>query len=136
MADEALSKVGLYVDAYNKIRLLRPGNGSRDVATASSELIEEAKEVVNKLNTFNNATEGIIKAFDELAMTVECEKIRAISSRNVLKSADKQYVADAQQLRILIRERETELERLRAELESTQRQEYSLKEYLQKFLSS
>lgn len=38
-------------------------------------------------------------------------------------------------LQILIREREVELERLHAELESTQRQEYALKEYLQKFLS-
>lgn len=26
MADEALVKAGLYVDAYNKIRLLQPGN--------------------------------------------------------------------------------------------------------------
>ncbi|VDK67019.1 unnamed protein product [Onchocerca ochengi] len=130
MVDEALMKAGLYVDAYNKIRLLQP-----DVADASNELVEGAKEMVNKLNTFNDATATIIKAFDGLAITVEGEKIRAMSSRNALKSVDKQHVADEQQLQILIREREVELERLHVELESTQRQEHALKEYLQKFLS-
>ncbi|CAG9531765.1 unnamed protein product [Cercopithifilaria johnstoni] len=130
MADEALMKAGLHIDAYNKIRLLQP-----DVADASNEIVEEAREIVNKLNTFSNAAEAIIKIFDGLATTVKGEKIRAMSSRNALKTADKQHVADEQQLQILIREREAELERLRVELESTQRQEYALKEYLQKFLS-
>ncbi|EFO18254.1 hypothetical protein LOAG_10238 [Loa loa] len=130
MADEALMKLGLFVDAYNKIRLLQP-----DVADASNELVEEVKEIVNKLNTFSEATEAIIKAFDGLAITVEGEKIRAMSSRNALKTTDKQHVANEQQLQILIREREVELGRLHAELESTQRQEFALKEYLQKFSS-
>ncbi|VDP13111.1 unnamed protein product [Onchocerca flexuosa] len=106
-----------------------------DVADASNELIEGAKEIVNKLSTFNDTTAAIIKAFDGLAITVEGEKIRAMSSRNALKSVNKQHVADEQQLQILIREREVELERLHIELESTQRQEHALKEYLQKFLS-
>lgn len=35
-----------------------------DVADASNELVEGAKEMVNKLNTFNDATATIIKAFD------------------------------------------------------------------------
>uniref|UniRef100_A0A0R3S0E5 Intraflagellar transport protein 20-like n=1 Tax=Elaeophora elaphi TaxID=1147741 RepID=A0A0R3S0E5_9BILA len=130
MADEALMKAGLFVDAYNKIRLLQP-----DVADASNEIVEEVKELVNKLNTFSDATETIIKTFDVLAITVESEKIRAMSSRNALKTADKQHVADEQQLQILIREREVELERLHIELESIQRQEHALKEYLQKFIS-
>ncbi|VIO87314.1 Uncharacterized protein BM_BM18155 [Brugia malayi] len=59
MADEALMKAGLYLDAFSKIRLLQPG-----IADVSNELVEEAKEIVNKLNTFNDATEAIIKAFD------------------------------------------------------------------------
>ncbi|VDK85579.1 unnamed protein product [Litomosoides sigmodontis] len=130
MADEALMKSGLYVDAYNKVRLLQP-----DIADASNEIVEEAREIVNKLNTFSNATEAIIKTFDGLATIVEGEKIRAMSSRNALKTADTQHIAHEEQLQILIREREVELERLHAELESTQRQEYALKEYLQKFLS-
>ncbi|OZC07317.1 hypothetical protein X798_05683 [Onchocerca flexuosa] len=95
MADEALMKAGLYVDAYNKIRLLQP-----DVADASNELIEGAKEIVNKLSTFNDTTAAIIKAFDGLAITVEGEKIRAMSSRNALKSVNKQHVADEQQLQV------------------------------------
>ncbi|KAM3725809.1 Intraflagellar transport protein [Dirofilaria immitis] len=130
MADETLMKAGLHVDAYNKIHLLQ-----LDVADASNELVEETKEIVNKLNTFSDVTKAIIKAFDELAITVEGEKMRAISSRNVLKTTDKQHIVDEQQLQILIREREVELERLQVELESTQRQEYALKEYLQKFSS-
>ncbi|KAK6111028.1 Intraflagellar transport complex B subunit 20 family protein [Brugia pahangi] len=131
MADEALMKAGLYLDAFSKIRLLQPG-----IADVSNELVEEAKEIVNKLNTFNEATEAIIKAFDGLAKTVEGEKIRAMSSRNALEMADKQHVVEEQQLQILIREREVELERLHTELQCIQRQESALKEYLQKFLSS
>ncbi|KAL3982678.1 Intraflagellar transport complex B subunit 20 family protein [Acanthocheilonema viteae] len=130
MADEALMKAGLYVDTCNKMRLLQP-----DVADASNEIVEEAREIVNKLNNFSDATEAIIKTFDELAIIVKGEKIRAMSSRNALKTADKQHVADQQRLQILIREREVELERLHVELENTQRQEYALKEYLEKFLS-
>ncbi|VIO87313.1 conserved hypothetical protein [Brugia malayi] len=59
-----------------------------------------------------------------------------MSSRNALEMADKQHVVEEQQLQILIREREVELERLHAELQCIQRQESALKEYLQKFLSS
>lgn len=35
-----------------------------DVADTSNELVEEAKEIVDKLNTFSDATEAIFKAFD------------------------------------------------------------------------
>lgn len=33
-------------------------------------------------------------------MAVEAEKMRAISSRNALKTADKQHIADTQQLQV------------------------------------
>uniref|UniRef100_A0AAF5PIF0 Uncharacterized protein n=1 Tax=Wuchereria bancrofti TaxID=6293 RepID=A0AAF5PIF0_WUCBA len=79
MADEALMKAGLYVDAFSKIRLLQP-----DIADASNVLVEEAKEIVNKLNIFNEATEAIIKAFDgvrlrqshyDISYVVECNEM-------------------------------------------------------------
>lgn len=35
-----------------------------DIADASNEIAEEAREIVNKLDTFSNATEAIIKTFD------------------------------------------------------------------------
>uniref|UniRef100_A0A0M3I1A1 Intraflagellar transport protein 20-like protein n=1 Tax=Ascaris lumbricoides TaxID=6252 RepID=A0A0M3I1A1_ASCLU len=130
MAEEALAKCGLHLDSFNKIRLLQT-----DLSESGYELTDEVKEFRSKVNAFQSNTDGIMEILHEFAKMVDSEKLRAMSSRNALKMADKQKIADAQQLQILIRERRIELERLRVEYEAAQKEENEQKEYLQKFLS-
>ncbi|KHN87026.1 Intraflagellar transport protein 20 -like protein [Toxocara canis] len=130
MAEEALAKSGLHLDSFNKIRLLQT-----DLAESGNELCDEVKEFRNKVNAFQSSTDGLMETLKEFTKMVDSEKLRTMSSRNALKAADKQKIADAQQLQILIRERRIELERLRVEYEAAQKEENEQKEYLQKFLS-
>ncbi|VDK43833.1 unnamed protein product [Anisakis simplex] len=130
MAEEALAKSGLHLDSFNKIRLLQT-----DLAESSGELCDELKEFRNKVNAFQSNTDSLMETLNEFAKMVDIERLRAMSSRNALKAADKQKAADAQQLQILIRERRIELERLHVEYEAALREESEQKEYLNKFLS-
>jgi len=64
---------------------------------------------------------------------VEKEKMKAIGSRNLLKSIAKQRESQKQQLQALITEKKTQLERLRIEHSSLQKQEMEQTEFIDQF---
>ncbi|KAK3704547.1 hypothetical protein QZH41_018261 [Actinostola sp. cb2023] len=97
---------GFYFDELNKVRVLEP-----EVSQETTKLKEECKEFVDKINEFQNIVGGFIDMVDSLAKEVEKEKMKAIGSRNLLKSIAKQRESQQQQLRALIAEKKTQLER-------------------------
>uniref|UniRef100_A0A0K0D3X2 Kinetochore protein Spc24 n=1 Tax=Angiostrongylus cantonensis TaxID=6313 RepID=A0A0K0D3X2_ANGCA len=84
--------------------------------------------------SFRTTAEELIKAFEEVAAIVEAEKLRAMAARSAFQSVDKVKSADAQQLQIVIRERQMELERLRVELASLQVVEQEQKDIIQQII--
>jgi len=130
-AEEVLQKAGMHVDDLNRLRLLAP-----EVADNCTEFHTECKEFTQQLGSFKTTTGSLIQTLEELAQLVETEKLQAMASRSALKNADKQKVAEKQQLQIQMRERQIELERVRAELEAAQRVEAEQRDYLQQFISS
>ncbi|PAV77257.1 hypothetical protein WR25_17918 [Diploscapter pachys] len=118
--ENALSKAHLHLDDLNRIRLIEP-----EVAEQCQELETKAVELNNQLKSFKSNTESMVEVMEELAVIVEAEKLRAMESRNSLKR-ESQKDREAQQLQIIIRERQVELERLRAELAAAEKLENDL----------
>ncbi|KAL4223993.1 Intraflagellar transport protein 20 [Mactra antiquata] len=129
MADEALSRAGLHFDELNKIRVLEP-----EVQSQTSELKEECKDFVDKIGDFQKIVGTFIEVVDNVSKEVEKEKMKAIGSRNLLKSIAKQREAQQQQLQALIAERKMQLERLRIQYENLQKEESEQNEFIEQFI--
>ncbi|XP_071945790.1 intraflagellar transport protein 20 homolog isoform X2 [Antedon mediterranea] len=117
-ADEALSKAGLHFDELNKIRVLEP-----EVQQQTVQLRDECKTFVDKIDGFQKIVGGFIIMMDRLANEVEKEKMKAIGSRNLLKSIAKQRQAQQQQLHALIAEKKMQVERYRMQYAALQKEE-------------
>ncbi|VDI31216.1 intraflagellar transport protein 20 homolog B-like [Mytilus galloprovincialis] len=129
MADEALSRAGLHFDEINKIRVLEP-----EVAQQTQELKEECREFVEKIGDFQKIVGTFIEVVDNVSKEVEKEKMKAIGSRNLLKSIAKQREAQQQQLHALITEKKMQLERLRIQHDALKKTEDDQKEFIEQFL--
>ncbi|XP_052073701.1 intraflagellar transport protein 20 homolog B-like [Mytilus californianus] len=129
MADEALSRAGLHFDEINKIRVLEP-----EVAQQTQELKEECREFVEKIGDFQKIVGTFIEVVDNVSKEVEKEKMKAIGSRNLLKSIAKQREAQQQQLQALITEKKMQLERLRIQHDALKKTEDDQKEFIEQFL--
>ncbi|XP_033117698.1 intraflagellar transport protein 20 homolog [Anneissia japonica] len=129
MADEALAKAGLHFDELNKIRVLEP-----DVQQQTVELKDECKNFVEKIDGFQKIVGGFIMMMDKLANEVEKEKMKAIGSRNLLKSIAKQRQAQQQQLHALIAEKKMQLERYRMQYAALQKEEAEQNEFIDQFI--
>ncbi|XP_068232456.1 intraflagellar transport protein 20 homolog [Palaemon carinicauda] len=129
MADETLARAGLYFDELNKIRVLEPA-----VAQQTAELKEECKEFVDRISEFRQRADHFIQVAGALSDAVESEKMRAIGSRNLIKSMSKQRESQQQQLLALIGEKKLELERLRVQYESLLRTEGDQMEFIEQFI--
>ncbi|XP_072024147.1 intraflagellar transport protein 20 homolog [Amphiura filiformis] len=129
MADEALAKAGLHFDELNKIRVLEP-----ETQQQTTELKEECKEFVDKMGGFQKIVGGFIEMVDQLSKEVETEKMKAIGSRNLLKSIAKQREAQQQQLQALIAEKRTQLERHRVQYAALQKEEAEQAEFIEQFI--
>ncbi|XP_041456996.1 intraflagellar transport protein 20 homolog [Lytechinus pictus] len=129
MADEALANAGLHFDDLNKIRVLEP-----EIQSQTTELKEECKDFVDKIGDFQHIVGGFIDKVDQLAKEVEKEKMKAIGSRNLLKSISKQREAQQQQLQALIAEKKTQLERYRIQYAALQKEEAEQSEFIEQFI--
>ncbi|KAL7637055.1 UNVERIFIED_CONTAM: hypothetical protein RMT77_012813 [Armadillidium vulgare] len=130
MANDALSKSGLYFDDLNKIRVLEP-----EVAQQTTELRDECKNFVDQIREFRERADNFITMADALSTSVEKEKMKAIGTRNLLKSISKQRESKYHQLLALIGEKKLELERLKVQYESLQRIEAEQNEFIQQFVN-
>lgn len=129
MANESLGKIGLYFDDLNKIRVLDPNVNQETV-----ELKDECKHFVKKIAEFQNIVDSFIQITDSLSEEVEKEKLKAIGSRNLLKSITKHREAQQQQLHALLIEKKLQLERLRVQYEALKREEAEQNELIEQFL--
>jgi len=127
-AEDMLNNAGMHFDDLNKIRVLEP-----EVSQQTSNLKDECHEFVTKISDLQKLVGNFISQTTELAKDVEKEKMKAIGSRNLLKSIAKQRETQKQQLLVLIGEKKTELERLRVEHSSLQKQEQEQVEFIDQF---
>ncbi|XP_034246395.1 intraflagellar transport protein 20 homolog [Thrips palmi] len=126
---ETFSKTGLFFDELNKIRVLEP-----DVSSQTEELQTECKDFVEKISDFQKIADSFLAMVDSLSVEVEAAKLKAIGSRNLLKSMAKKREAQQQQLQALILEKSTELERLRIQHQSLIRTEQEQQEFIQQLV--
>ncbi|OWF55335.1 intraflagellar transport protein 20 homolog [Mizuhopecten yessoensis] len=128
MADEALARAGLHFDELNKIRVLEP-----ETQQQTLELKEECKDFVDKIGDFQKIVGTFIEVVDNVSKEVEKEKMKAIGSRNLLKSIAKQRESQQQQLQALTSEKKMQLERLRIQYEALLKEEREQKEFIEQF---
>ncbi|XP_074869668.1 intraflagellar transport protein 20 homolog isoform X1 [Carettochelys insculpta] len=129
MAKDVLGDARLHFDELNKLRILDP-----EVAQQTTELKEECKAFVDKIEEFQKIVGSLIELVDQLAKAAENEKMKAIGARNLLKSIAKQREAQEQQLQALITEKKMQLERYRVEYETLCKIEADQNEFIDQFI--
>jgi intraflagellar transport protein 20 len=129
MAEDAIVKAGLYFDELNKIRVLDP-----EVTVQTNELKDECKDFLDKMTHFQKIVGSFIQHIDSVGNEVEKEKLKAIASRNQLKSVSKQREAQQQQLHALITEKRMQLERLRIQYDALAKQEREQTEFIEQLV--
>ncbi|XP_058533128.1 intraflagellar transport protein 20 homolog [Ochotona princeps] len=128
MAKDVLGEAGLHLKELNKLCELDP-----EVMQQTTELKEECKDFVRKIGQVQKIVGGLIELVDQLAKEAENEKMKAIGSRNLLKSIAKQREAQQQQVQALIAEKQ-QLERYRAEYEALCKVEAEQNEFIDQFI--
>ncbi|KAH7958367.1 hypothetical protein HPB49_001051 [Dermacentor silvarum] len=128
MANEVFSRAGLYVDELNKIRIADP-----DAIRETQELKDDCHKFIERMTEFQSVVDKYITISDKLAAEVEQEKLKAIGSRNLLKSVVKDRETQQQQLQALVLEKKIELERLRIQLNAMKREEAEQNELIEQF---
>ncbi|XP_037512076.1 intraflagellar transport protein 20 homolog A [Rhipicephalus sanguineus] len=128
MANEVFSRAGLYVDELNKIRIADP-----DATRETQELKDDCHKFIERMTEFQSVVDKYIAISDKLAAEVEHEKLKAIGSRNLLKSVVKDRETQQQQLQALVLEKKIELERLRIQLNALKREEAEQNELIEQF---
>ncbi|XP_047140895.1 intraflagellar transport protein 20 homolog [Hydra vulgaris] len=121
---------GIYFDEMSKITVLEP-----DISHQTQELKNECKDFVEKISDFQKIVGNFIELVDSLAHEVEKEKMNAIGSRNLLKSVSKQREAQQQQLRSLIAEKQTQLERFKIQYDTLIKQEAEQNDFVDHFMT-
>ncbi|KAK8762087.1 hypothetical protein V5799_026656 [Amblyomma americanum] len=106
MANEVFLRAGIYVDELNKIRIADP-----DATRQTQELKDDCHKFIERMTEFQSVVDKYIAISDKLAAEVEQEKLKAIGSRNLLKSVAKDREMQQQQLQALVLEKKIELER-------------------------
>nr|XP_002168103.2 intraflagellar transport protein 20 homolog [Hydra vulgaris] len=119
----------IFFDEMCKVRLLEP-----EVNEQTNELKNECQEFVNKIFKFQTIVNDVIKTVDEIAAEVEKEKVRAIGSRNLLKSMTKQRESQHQQLRALIGEKQVQYEQCSLHYNSLLKLEKEQRDFIDQFL--
>ena len=120
---------GIFFNDVSKLCVLEP-----EVNQQTLELKTECKDFVEKISEFQNIVGGFISLVDGLAKDVEKEKMKAIGARNSLKSMTKQREAQQQQLRALIAEKQTQLERFKLQYELLLKQEAEQNDFIEQFM--
>ena len=83
---------------------------------------------------FQKIADSFIVIFDTVSKEVEKEKIKSIGARNLLKSYSKQREAQQEQLRALIVEKKTELDRLNTQYTALAKMEAEQQDFMEQFI--
>eukprot|EP01135_Chromosphaera_perkinsii_P005383 Nk52_evm64s343 gene=Nk52_evmTU64s343 len=119
---------GMFFDELSRVRILEG-----EVFNQTQDLKEECTDFIGKMSEFHEIVSGFIVAMQDLAARVEKEKMKAIGSRNIVKSMAKKREAEQQQLQALLSEKRTQLERYRIQYESLLKAENEQNEFIQQF---
>eukprot|EP00088_Acartia_fossae_P059086 TRINITY_DN69775_c0_g1_i1.p1 TRINITY_DN69775_c0_g1~~TRINITY_DN69775_c0_g1_i1.p1 ORF type:complete len:146 (+),score=36.81 TRINITY_DN69775_c0_g1_i1:31-438(+) len=128
-ATEALERAGMYFDDLNRIRVL-----DEETSSQASELKEVCEEFLGDIEGFQKIADSFIAIFDAVSKEVEREKMKAIGSRNLLKSYAKQREAQQDQLKALIAEKRSELDRLTVQYNALSRMEAEQNEFMEQLM--
>ena len=120
---------GITFDETSRVCVLQP-----EVKQQTKDLKSECKDFVENISDFQTIVSSFIEMVDKLAKQVEKEKMKAISSRNSLKSIEKQREAKQQQLRALISEKQIQLERFRLQYEMLLKQEAEQNDFIEQIM--
>ena len=78
--------------------------------------------------------DSFIVIFDTVSKEVEQEKMKAVGARNLLKSYAKQREQEQEQLRALIVEKKSELDRLNTQAAALAKMEAEQVEFMEQFI--
>mmetsp|Transcript_16877 Transcript_16877/g.42823 ORF Transcript_16877/g.42823 Transcript_16877/m.42823 type:complete len:133 (-) Transcript_16877:83-481(-) len=87
------------------------------------ELRDECSGFSDKVNDFTEAVQTFVQVLDTQAKVIEQEKLKAIGQRNLVDAEIETRKQKKNQQLLLIREREAELERLAAQVQSLEKVE-------------
>ncbi|CEF69199.1 Intraflagellar transport protein 20 homolog [Strongyloides ratti] len=121
----------VYIDELNRLKLI-----NANVSESSQTLKNETSEFVVKVDKFFESAKFLIDSMKELGKTVDLARLKALETRNALRNSDNEKLNEQQQLRILIRQKQIELERLKDEADSLRQIESQQKELKGKLQSS
>jgi len=119
----------MHFDDLNRIRVL-----DEDTASQAQELREVCQDFLGDIGDFQKIADSFIVIFDAVSKEVETEKMKAIGARNLLKSYAKQREAQQEQLRALIVEKKSELDRLSTQHTALTKVEAEQQEFIEQFI--
>ena len=114
-------------DSAGRLRLL-----PTSAATATEELEREAREFVSELQEFSATVSSVVESMGAQAAVIESEKLRAIGFRVLAEQEKQQRARKLRELPSLIEERNLEIARMTAELDSLLKVEAEQKEVIER----
>ncbi|CAH8434617.1 unnamed protein product [Schistosoma mattheei] len=126
---ESLAQAGLYIDDFYKLRIVDPR-----VAQETNELKEECEKYLSKMTDFKVIIGELFNLISSVAEKVESQKLKAIGSRNLLTSMEKQRDLQQKHLESQILAKKKDIDRLNIQLQSLQKEEAEQTEFIERFL--
>ncbi|CAH8436108.1 unnamed protein product [Schistosoma margrebowiei] len=126
---ESLAQAGLYIDDFYKLRIVDPR-----VAQETNELKEECEKYLSKMTDFKMIVGELLNLISSVAEKVESQKLKAIGSRNLLTSMEKQRDLQQKHLESQILAKKKDIDRLNIQLQSLQKEEAEQTEFIERFL--
>ena len=114
-------------DSAGRLRLLPAA-----AAAASEELEREAREFVAELQEFSATVHSVVESMGAQAAVIEAEKLRAVGFRVLAEQEKQQRARKQRELPALLEERNMEIARLTAELDSLLKVEAEQKEAIER----
>ena len=108
-----MKDLDITIDDNNNIRVL-----PLEKYTASQKLKGESNKFVSKIIQFNDLIKSIAEVLEKHSKVIEKEKLKALGKRNQLYDEIESRGKREQELKVLIREKKEELERLKYQRES------------------
>ena len=108
-----MKDLDITIDDNNNIRVL-----PIEKYTASQKLKGESNKFVSKIIQFNDLIKSIAEVLEKHSKVIENEKLKALGKRNQLYDEIESRGKREQELKVLIREKKEELERLKYQSES------------------
>ncbi|KAL3119024.1 hypothetical protein niasHT_003807 [Heterodera trifolii] len=114
----------VFVDELNQIRLVDP-----TLIDSAEKLAGEGKEFVGRFDNFLESVSKLREAMEKIGRLTDRERLKLLSLQNQLEN-QREDAEELQQLKVLIYERQKELERLKVELAHMKAIEAQQNEYL------